>query len=339
MLRAGRFRHRLLDESFLQAHSSQAARSLAPFLNLWHQGKLSDVEMACAYLLIFIFLRRPTDFLGGKHNLPLPVSGYQGISAGFIVSIFRETLSAELAESKSLRPLETDRDFVATLCSHSWRSIPFSVQRSLAAWQSGLYPLNLMTTLPSADEVLFMQAQGRRCVSMLIESEEIRSFVEEGRDVLGFIVHDLIHADHFFHDPIRAHAQVIFCQKLLEVLKLPAIQHMLFSDETFRKEFHYLMSDMNSVPLHLLKTLKAVLLGYYKRQTADDMKQSLPSEIETSFNDCYHQVLKSWNFSASEFAAAQRLNTEDYQHPADSILLDLALGKNHSPTENNLVLC
>ncbi|UYL09501.1 hypothetical protein B9G69_002800 [Bdellovibrio sp. SKB1291214] len=184
-----------------------------------------------------------------------------------------------------------------------------------------------------------MQAQGRRCVSMLIGSEEIRSFVEEGRDVLGFIVHDLIHADHFFHDPIRAQAQVLFCQRLVEVLKLPAIQHMLVKDETFRKEFHYLMSDMNSVPLNLLKTLKAVLLGYYKRQSTDDMKQSLPLEIEATFNECYHQVLQRWNFSTSEFAAAQRLNTEEYQHPADSVLLDLALGKNHSPIENNLVLC
>lgn len=339
MLRAGRFRHRLLDESFLKAHSQQATRSLAPFLNLWRNGDLSDVEMVCAYLLTFIFLRRPTDFLGGKHNLPLPESHVPGTASGIIVSMLRATLPQELAGYKSLRPLETDADFVTTFCSHSWRSIPFSVQRSLASWKSGLYPLNLMTSLPSADDVLLMQARGRRCVSMLIESEEIRSFVEEGRDVLGFIVHDLIHADHFFHDPARAQAQVIFCQKLLEVLKLPAIQHMLFTDEIFRQEFHYLMSDMNSVPLHLLKTLKAILLGYYKRQTTDDMKQSLPSEIEARFTKCYHQVLQSWDFSPTEFAAAQRLNTENYQHPADSVLLDRALGKNHSPTENNLVIC
>jgi hypothetical protein len=339
MLRAGRFRHRLLDETFLQTHSQQATVSLAPFLNLWRNGKLSDVEMACAYLLTFTFLRRPTDFLGGKHNLPLPQSPSQGVSSGFIVSMFRKTLPPDLSGYKSLRPLETNDNFVTTLCSHSWRSIPFSVQRSLTAWKSGTYPLNLMTHLPSADDVLTMQARGHRCVSMLVEADEIRCFVEEGRDVLGFIVHDLIHADHFFHDPIKAQAQVIFCQKLLEVLKLPAIQHMLFSDETFRKELHYLMSDMNSVPLHLLKTLKAVLLGYYKRQTTDDMKQSLPLEIEAEFNQCYSQVLQIWDFSEHEFAAAQRLNTENFQHPTDSVLLDQALGKNHSPSENNLVLC
>jgi hypothetical protein len=339
MLRVGRFRHRLLDETFLQSHSAQAARCLLPFIELWKSKKLSDIEMVGAYLLTFIFLRRPTDFLGGFHNLPLPQRVASGVSGKFIISTLRQTLPEELMVAKSLRPLETESDFVSTLCAHSWRSIPFSVQKSLSAWQCGFYPLNLLTYLPSADDVLAMQAQGQRCVSMLLKPEEIHSFVEEGRDVLGFIVHDLIHADHFFHDPARAQAQIDFCQKLLEVLKLPAIQHMLFIDDVFRKEFHYLMSDMNSVPLHLLKTLKAVLLGYFKRQNDGNMKQALAASAEIQFADCYRQVLQAWDFTDAEFAAAQRLNTVLFQHPADSVLLDQALGKNHSPTENYLVIC
>lgn len=338
MLRVGRFRHRLLDETFLENHSAQAVRSLMPFVQMWQSGKISDVEMVGAYLLTFTFLRRPTDFLGGLHNLPLPKNRTEGVSGKLIISTLRQTLPEDLKNSKSLRPLEIDADFVSTFSSHSWRSIPFSVQKSLSAWQTGLYPLNLLTHLPSAEDVLQMQADGQRCVSMLLKPEEIHSFVEEGRDVLGFIVHDLIHADHFFNDPLRAQAQVHFCQKLLEVLKLPAIQHMLFIDDIFRKEFHYLMSDMNSVPLHLLKTLKAVLLGYYKRQHDADMKRSLPASSEKLFDDCYRQVLAPWNFSAAEFAAAQRLNTLNFQHPSDSVILDLALGKNHSPTENYLVI-
>ncbi|QLY24328.1 hypothetical protein [Bdellovibrio sp. KM01] len=338
MLRAGRFRHRLLDETFLENHSAQAVRSLTPFVQMWTSQKISDEEMVGAYLLTFTFLRRPTDFLGGLHNLPLPRNHSRGVSGNLIVSTLRQTLPEELNAAKSLRPLETDGDFVMTFTGHSWRSIPFSVQKSLSAWKAGLYPLNLLTHLPTADDVLLMQAQGQRCVSMLLKPDEIHSFVEEGRDVLGFIVHDLIHADHFFNDPLRAQAQVHFCQKLLEVLKLPAIQHMLFVDEVFRKEFHYLMSDMNSVPLHLLKTLKAVLLGYFKRQHNTDMKQALPVTSEKHFAECYRQVLAAWNFSALEFAAAQRLNTPHFQYPTDSVLLDQALGKNHSPTENYLVI-
>ncbi|WP_413557764.1 hypothetical protein [Bdellovibrio sp. HCB209] len=340
MLRAGRFRHRLLDEQFLENNSAQASVSLAPFLSQWRNGLLTDVEMACVYLLIFNFLRRPSDFMGGKHNLPLPQSTSNGtsVSCREVVETLRPTLPESLRHAKSLRLFDNDDGFVTLFSAHSWRSIPFSVQRSLACWEAGLYPLQLMTRLPSELEVLEMQARGERVVSMLIEADQIKNFVEEGRDVLGFIVHDLIHADHFFHDPRKAQAQIHFCQHLLKVLELPQIQTMLTTDAVFRKEFHYLMSDMNSVPLHLLKTLKAVLLGFYKRQASPDMKQPLPLIAELKFNECYRQVLENWNFSDLEFSAALRLNTENYVHPADSVLLDQALSKNHSPTENYLVI-
>ncbi|WP_413575091.1 hypothetical protein ACLVWU_12555 [Bdellovibrio sp. HCB290] len=321
----------------MQNNTAQAARSLAPFLDLWRSKSIDDMEMACAYLLVFCFLRRPLDFLGGQHNLPLPKSSIQGVSGSTVISEFRKTLPESLASAKSLNALDIPACFVSTFCSRSWRSIPFSVQRSVMSWKSGLYHLNLTTRIPSAFDVLEMQSRGERCVSMLITSSELETFVEEGRDVLGFIVHDLIHADHFFHDPLRAAAQVHFCKNLLKVLKIEQINSMLVEDVGFQKEFHYLMSDMNSVPLHLLKTLKAILLGYYKRKVCTDLKQNLPAALENEFNRCFHGVLKCWNFNSEEWAAAMRLNTAEYQHPADSVLLDHALSKNHSLSENYLV--
>ncbi|MEK2688157.1 hypothetical protein [Bdellovibrio sp. GT3] len=339
MLRAGRFRHRLLDETFLQNNTQQAITALAPFISLWRNKHLSDVEMVCTYLLVFCFLRRPQDFLGGLHNLPLPNTPRSGISGHKVISVLRDSLPAHLAGAKSLSHLDTEANFVDAYCARSWRSIPFSVQRTVNSWQTGHYNLNLTTEIPSAFDVLKMQALGQRCVSMLIQPHEIDSFVEDGRDVLGFIVHDLIHADHFFHDPIRATAQVHFCKNLLHVLSLQQINDMLSEDDLFKNEFHYLMSDMNSVPLHLLKTLKAVLLGFYKRKTSEDMKQNLPPGLEADFKDCFQNVLTSWSFTAEEWAAAERLNTSEYQHPSDSVLLDKALSKNHSLTENYLVRC
>ncbi|WP_413584714.1 hypothetical protein [Bdellovibrio sp. HCB274] len=322
----------------MRNNTAQAAKSLSPFIELWRNKSLSDVEMVCAYLLVFCFLRRPQDFLGGLHNLSLPENAKPGVTGSAVISILRKTLPTTLANAKSLSHLDSSECFVASFCARSWRSIPFSVQKSVISWKCGVYNLNLTTQIPSAMEVLEMQAMGQRCVSMLIAPEELESFVEEGRDVLGFIVHDLIHADHFFHDPVRAAAQVHFCKNLLKVLKLEQIKSMLADDVLFQKEFHYVMSDMNSVPLHLLKTLKAVLLGYYKRQVAADMKQNLPTSLEAKFNTCFQKVLESWSFTGDEWAAALRLNTLDYQHPHDSVLLDRALSKNHSPSENYLVL-
>lgn len=321
MLRTGRFRHRLLDESFLKTHGPQGSKSLDPFVELWQKNQLTDMEMVAAYILVFTFLRRPQDFLGGPHNLPLP-KAQDGISSQKIIALLRQTLPEHLASAKSLTPLESGLSFLTVFCSRSWRSVPFSVQRSITAWSQGIYPLQLLTTIPSAHDVLLMQAQGRRCVSMLIQPQEITDFVGEGRDVLGFLVHDLIHADHFFYDPRRAQAQVEFCKKLLTVMELDFIQEMLIQDEKFKEEFHYLMSDMNSVPLHLLKTLKALLLGFYKRQTSHDFKAALPLPLELEFKLRYETVLSPWGFSILALEAAHRLNTESFRHPDDSLILD-----------------
>ncbi|MFM6928891.1 MAG: hypothetical protein ACKOX6_10540 [Bdellovibrio sp.] len=271
--------------------------------------------------MIFIFLRRPQDFLGGPHSLPVP-EAQEGISSKEVLALLRSTLPENLASAKSLMPLESSLSFLTLFCSRSWRSVPFSVQRSLTAWSQGLYPLQLLTTIPTAHDVLLMQANGRRCVSMLIHPQEITDFVGEGRDVLGFLIHDLIHADHFFYDSRKAQAQIEFCKKLLSVIELDFIREMLDQDDKFKEEFQYLMSDMNSVPLHLLKTLKALLLGFYKRQNLDGFKAALPPPLEQEFKRRYEAVLSPWGFSIPAIEAAHRLNTESYRHPEDSLILD-----------------
>nr|BFD66284.1 hypothetical protein HAGR004_13060 [Bdellovibrio sp. HAGR004] len=329
MLRAGRFRHRLLDDGFLKNQSALAHQCLQPFLELWRTKALSDAEMAAAYIAVFAFLRRPVDFLGGPHNQPLATLSEK---PSFQASDFLRCLVGELPESlrqvKSLRRFAHNGDFLTYFCAQSWRSIPLSVPQSLMAWQAGRYPLLLCSYVPTPFEVLSLQTQGQRCVSMLQTLDEMQSFVEEGRDVLGFIVHDLIHADHFFADPVKAAAQIHFSQHLAVIYALPKIQEMLKTDEVFKSEFEYLMSDMNSFPLHLLKTLKAILLGYFKRREGLDMKSPLPHTTELEFQDLYEASLKPWKFPIEALNAAQRLNTPLFESPKDEQLLHDALSIN-----------
>lgn len=329
MLRVGRFRHRLLDDGFLKNQSALAHQCLQPFLNLWRSNALSDTEIAAVYIAVFSFLRRPTDFLGGPHNQPLAVPTRQSsFRARDFLDLLRRELPETLCNVKSLRRFDHDGDFLTYFCSQSWRSIPLSVAQSLMAWQAGKYPLQLFDYVPTPFEVLSLQTQGQRCVSMLQTQDEMQNFVEEGRDVLGFIVHDLIHADHFFADPAKAAAQVHFSQRLAVIFALPKIQEMLKADAVFKSEFEYLMSDMNSFPLHLLKTLKAVLLGYFKRREGLDMKSPLPAVAEQEFQDLYGASLKPWNFRMDALNAAQRLNTPLFESPNDEHLLHHALSIN-----------
>lgn len=334
MLRAGRFKHRLLNDDFLKNSSAQAFKSLQAFLPLWQQKRLSDPEIAAIYIFIFSFLRRPQDFLGGPHNLfPLGVARDEAFSIHDFLELLNPTLPAPLRNAKILKRLPGTAAFLPSFCALSWRSIPLSVARSLMAWETKIYPLVLRKDVPSPDEVLHMQAQGARCITMLTALDEMQNFVEDGRDVLGFIVHDLIHADHFFADPEKAQAQTLFCQKLILVQKNQSIRHMLVSDGIFRKEFEYLMSDMNSVPLHLLKTLKAVLLGYFKRREGVSMNGALSLAIEQEFTQLYNQVLEPWGFAPDALLAAQRLNTPLYQGHIDNELLHRTLCLNNDSLE------
>lgn len=327
MLRPGRFRHRLLETSFLKKHSAEIYHALVPFLEMWKKKELADFEIASIYIFIFSFFRRPTDFLGGPHGDFKFREQTQGVRARAVIEVLRKHLPASFRDRKILDRLNTDDFFVQAFCALSWRSIPLSVPRSLRAWQSGLYSLELLTTVPTPEHVLEMQCQGQRCVTMLIEASELENFVEEGRDVLGFIVHDLIHADHFFVDPARARAQVLFCQKLRHVYELPQIQVRLKSDPVFRSEFYYLMSDMNSVPLHLLKTLKAVLLGHFKRQREADFTVPLGGDDEREFLGLLQDSLKPWDLDTASWEAALRLNTPLSRGTEDALLLDVALNK------------
>lgn len=329
MLRSGRFRHRLLEDDFLKSKGPLAYQCLKEFLPLWQSQQIHAVEMAAVYIFIFAFLRRPKDFLGGLHNQAMDELRISNpLPSDQVLKILKKNLPSELQNAKSLQRLQNTQPFLEYFCQHSWRSIPLATQISLMAWQSGRYPLLLMTTIPSPDEVLQMQADGFRCVSMLIEENQILSFIEEGRDVLGFVVHDLIHGEHFFADPEKARAQIDFSQKLIQVKKQPLIQKMLKTDSAFRAEFDYLSSDMNSVPLHLLKTLKAVLLGHFKRQANLAIDAPLPPQIETEFHSIFESTLEPWGFSAAALFAAHRLNTIHFKGLSDAALLHESLTTN-----------
>lgn len=323
MLRSGRFRHRLLDDSFLKDHSAQAFKSLQPFFARWKTGTLTDAEMAAVYVVVFSFLRRPQDFLGGPHKefAAAPGPTVSELSCQTFTEILRSTLPEGLAGLKSLKRFENEEPFLTFLCAHTLRSIPISVMRSLSSWQTGTYPLTLWTTIPSPEEVLQLQVGGQRCVSMFTQESEFSQLALDGRDVFGFLIHDLIHADHFFHDPENAQAQIQFSQKLQILWQQPFLQERLQADPEFKDEFQYLMSDMNSVPLHLLKTLKAQLLAHIKRQVNTAITAPLPDHLESHFCELLEQALKPWNFTVKGLEAAHRLNSLHYLDPEDGYIL------------------
>lgn len=170
--------------------------------------------------------------------------------------------------SKFSHPLNTE--FKPTLAevsifnNYGFRKIPLRAQRALVQWHQGDYPIQLLHHIPTPWQILEMQAVGNRCVSM-DNSIGCLSRTYEGKNYFDFILHDLVHADHFFHHPQSRRGQIGFARLMLH---LKSQKRLDFLEDTqfqkhFQNEFDYLISDMNSHPLHLILTLKSMLDRYF----------------------------------------------------------------------------
>lgn len=183
-----------------------------------------------------------------------------------------------LLENQSLHPAE----FCAQMILMVWRDVfgnsfhngkyptevlPFRlrflstvVNQGLGRWLAQEIQLELKFHVPDPLEVLRAQAQGKRIVSALITKEEILNFEEHGRDFTSFLIHDLVHAHHFFADePGEFERQVVFSGWMKEIVENGTWDCLLRLKPEMRTQFEYLISDMNTHTWHLIKTLKSLL--------------------------------------------------------------------------------
>lgn len=219
---------------------------MAPLHELHCQKKLSDCELTALFIIQVLSLRYPGDWLGAK-RIPLKVSHTLNLTLNDFD--FEPNIKRRLA-GLTLGDLFTQ---------FALKSTPEAVNRSLLSWSTNAYPLVLMFRIPMALEVLNQQKQGRRCVTVLTEASRTSRFILGERDTLSFTMHDLIHADHFYHHNECYQGQLALYGFLFqhqndfaELLKLPK----------FHGEFEYLIADMNAYAIHSLKCLKSAIVHY-----------------------------------------------------------------------------
>jgi hypothetical protein len=139
--------------------------------------------------------------------------------------------------------------------------IPVAVARALVAWSNG-FPVDLMTTIPSPARVLALQAEGRRCVSLLPDGVPTAPHA----DPLAFATHDLCHLDKFV-DPRHHLGQVGFFWALHRALTQPSwAQFEARFDSTFREDWEHVAADMNGSAVFLFAALKMKLKMAVRRR-------------------------------------------------------------------------
>ena len=174
------------------------------------------------------------------------------------------------------------------------RCVPRRAMRGLLAWASG-FPVELREDVPRADEVLALQASGRRCVSLLPDGVS----PEPHASGLDFLIHDLCHLDKF-QEPEHHEEQVGFFASLLALRENSDFQRLEgLLDSTFAEDRDRLSADVNGSAVYLFALLKMKLKMAARRRYArlagvsvrvsgplDANEQAVFEELENALYAC-----------------------------------------------------
>ncbi|MBK9295230.1 MAG: hypothetical protein IPM57_12465 [Oligoflexia bacterium] len=234
-MRTGRYKKNYIEEANLGPIAQKLKPRLEALRASWRENKISNAEYVAQFILNWHQAVMGKNSKGSRHNL-----------------FSNEVVTA----------LEPGLQFFA---QHTLKAVPIAVNRSLVFWAQGKYPLELFERPLEVMEVLEMQTQGKRCVSVITNSE---NYILGERDPLSFVIHDLIHADHFFTNDEQAQGQIRFSKICWQLSHMAEFEELL-KDEQFKKDFDYVSADMNSHEAHLHQTLEAIIKDACTRKHVD----------------------------------------------------------------------
>jgi hypothetical protein len=183
---------------------------------------------------------------------------------------------------------------LAFLTQHRVRRVPRRAMSGLFAWARG-FSVELREDVPRPDEVLALQAKGRRCASLLPDGV---SPVPHASG-LDFLIHDLCHLDKFV-DPEHHEEQVGFFATLEKLYAEPKFHELEATlDQTFTDDRERLGADVNGSAVYLFALLKMKLKMAARRRYArgagiaartfgplDAAERAVFDELEGALYDC-----------------------------------------------------
>lgn len=223
------------------------SRQLVPWFEKFRAKEISCFELVSIYLIFFSWSYRGSLWCGGKSPHVWSHIGNQPLKP-----------SSVLVGDLGVCQRHAQRDVLGYMAGYLLRGVSCKVNRALHYWITHPDCLLLTFTMPSPYEILCLQAQGRRVVTLFESISDLSSY-HEGKDPLTFVIHDLVHADEFFCQNDSHAQQVVFYQKVKSEIDRGVYDRLLASKPQFKTEFEYLIADMNSHPAHLEATLQALV--------------------------------------------------------------------------------
>lgn len=256
-----------------------------------HWDKTSEVMLWTALLSM---LRRRTDW-------------FQGVSATTSSTLPQSFDFYALTQKLNIewpKKLAKDISFAEFLRTVKIKPLPAVAQRAMYFIFTKKYPITVLDYEPSPRELLQIQCDGRRIITFKNDFENWPTQKFGHRDPLSFWLHDCIHAEHFFSQPEIFVSQLGFYKFVAEAFDSRCWPE-LTDNQAFAGDFSYLISDMNSHPLHLFKTLKAITDIHFKADSVG----------------IWNRVIATSQGSTEELNALRKLNTTYFvEYDCDALL-------------------
>lgn len=178
---------------------------------------------------------------------------------------------------------------------YSFLGVIPNVCTALHAWLHGRWPLTLCEHVPSPEEMLRMQVQGSRAVTILSEYPRLLQPVLKKPSAFAFMVHDLEHAYKFFYDPDLHEGQKGFFSRVLNLIERGLFDDCM-RDPVFVEKFNYLISDMNTHVMHSLQFLRAILIECHLRNEGKEARESMSQKAQAEVDAIMRLFNGCWDF-------------------------------------------
>ncbi len=304
MVKKDRYRPLFCNSEFYLKNQEQFGRWKLLFKDLTIEQKV--ISWICGLSL----LRRPKDWYGGKRLMTFVPSS---VDKNHPLSL------SELTKNTIIEiPMKLDSQMNLFELANSIRikALPEGSLRALTKCGSPDFNVEMIYSIPTALELLTYQLNGKRVVSFNEDFLIWPTTLYHGRDFLSFMIHDLIHSDHFLNQPMNRLGQLGFYRCINSILKEKSLKKLL-QNQKFKDGFEYIISDMNSHPVHLFKTLHA--------RVRDDFGNS------DLIPPAWLSWTRVWSSEDSKtFSALQKINTQLFSHKDAEDITDwcIALGHN-----------
>jgi hypothetical protein len=277
----GGYKAVLIDLESLKNEAEYMEIEISKLVTHWQAGSLTDQDVVSLYIITYLQKRYPNHFLESFNQIiPTEIVNEYNFHSEKLEKFHH--LTSRLKETNTFTIFDLINNF-------NLHCIPKTSRIAIVKWYLKIYDIVPILHVATAEEIIKFQANKQRCVTL--PTKNLDKLIEDHRDALSFVIHDLQHAFKMFDNEVLLQGQVAFSILMLKIVSNDLIQNFLTNDEDFQNSFYYLVSDMNSHTKHLFFHFKTCLINAFKKKYYLNQNEHLCGVSLEDFNKSFEQLL------------------------------------------------